>query len=107
MNEVMGQEEKALSAAADLVDVARIDVTKLCTTMSDDLGQMMTGWTGAGATAFNTLMITWQDRQATILKALDDLSLALVETEKDNIATDEAERGAYIALEGRLGPLAQ
>ena len=114
MNEVMGQEEKALSNAAELVGSARGDVTKLCGTMSDRVADMMTGWRGSGAGAFSTLMITWNERQETILKALDNradriraeldgLAAALVETEKDNLATDEAERAAHAGLQARLG----
>ncbi len=103
MNEVMGQEEKALSNAAELVGSARGDVTKLCGTMSDRVADMMTGWRGSGAGAFSTLMITWNERQETILKALDGLAAALVETEKDNLATDEAERAAHAGLQARLG----
>jgi WXG100 family type VII secretion target len=103
MNEVMGQEEKALSNAAELVGSARGDVTKLCGTMSDRVADMMTGWRGSGAGAFSTLMITWNERQEAILKALDGLAAALVETEKDNLATDEAERAAHAGLQARLG----
>ena len=35
---------------------------------------MMGGWGGQGAAAFNSLVIAWDQKQETILKALDQLS---------------------------------
>ena len=64
---------------------------------------MMAGWGGQGATAFNNLMIAWNEKQETILKALDQLSASMVETERDNVATDEGQSAAAANLQGRLG----
>ena len=48
------------------------------------------GWGGQGASAFGNLMIAWQDKQEKILRALDQLARSMQETEKDNVATDQA-----------------
>lgn len=103
MSEMFGQSEKALSKAADFVDQARGDVKGKCNVLSGRVQEMMGGWGGQGATAFNTLMFTWQEKQETILKALDQLSASLVETEKDNVSTDESQSAAHLNLQSRLG----
>lgn len=103
MSEMFGQSEKALSKAADLVDTARGDVKSKCNTLSSHVSAMMAGWGGQGATSFNSLMTAWQDKQETILKALDQLSAALKETERDNVATDEGQASTHSNLQSRLG----
>ena len=103
MNEVFGQTEKALTKAADLVNDARTDVKNKADVMGDRVSEMMTGWGGQGAGSFSGLMIAWRDKQEIILKALDGLSTALVETEKDNVKTDETQSSNNANLRGRLG----
>lgn len=103
MSELFGQTEKALSKAADLVDAARGDVKGRCNELSGRVSELMGGWGGQGASAFNNLMIAWQEKQETILKALDQLSASLVETEKDNVSTDENQAGTHNNLMSRLG----
>lgn len=99
----LSQSEKALSKAADHVNTARADVKGKCNTLSDRVADMMSGWGGQGATAFGNLMVTWQEKQETILKALDQLSQSLQETEKDNMATDQSQSDVHTNLAGRLG----
>lgn len=103
MNEFYGQTEKALSTAAQHVDVARGEVKSQCGVLSGRVQEMMAGWGGQGATAMTNLMVAWQDKQETVLKALDQLSIALVETERDNVATDEGEASNVSRLGARLG----
>ena len=102
MSEIYGQTEKALSKGADYVDQARGDVKNKCGVLTSNIQGMMAGWGGQGATAFNNLMIAWNEKQETILKALDQLSASMVETERDNVATDEGQSAAA-NLQGRLG----
>jgi WXG100 family type VII secretion target len=101
--QLYGQTEKALSRAADLVDTARVDVKVRCNQLSGHVAQLMAGWGGQGATSFNHLMATWQEKQETVLRALDNLSLALVETERDNVATDDDQVVRNSNLASRLG----
>ena len=103
MSEMYGQTEKALSKGADFVDQARGDVKNKCGVLSGNIQAMMAGWGGQGATAFNNLMIAWDQKQETILKALDQLSASMKETERDNVATDESQSSAHANLQGRLG----
>jgi len=99
----LSQSEKALSKAAEHVNTARGDVKSKCNTLSDRVAEMMGGWGGQGATAFGNLMVTWQEKQETILKALDQLSASMQETEKDNMTTDQNQSDVHTNLQGRLG----
>ncbi len=103
MSEMYGQTEKVLSRSADRVDQARGDVTNKCGVLSANIATMMAGWGGQGASAFTNLMISWDQKQETILKALDQLSASMKETERDNVSTDENQSAAHVNLQGRLG----
>ncbi len=99
----LSQTEKALSTAAEYVNTARGDVKTKCNTLSDRVNEMMGGWGGQGATSFGNLMIAWQEKQNTILGALDQLAASLQETEKDNVKTDETQSSTHTNLQNRLG----
>lgn len=99
----LSQTEKALSKGADAVELARGDVKTKCNTVSDRVNDMMAGWGGQGASSFGNLMLAWQDKQETILKALDRLALSMKETEKDNVATDQSQSDSHLNLQNRLG----
>lgn len=99
----LSQTEKALSQAAEYVNTARGDVKGKCNVLGDRVSEMMGGWGGQGASAFNNLMLAWQEKQETILKALDQLSMSLQETEKDNMKTDESQSQTHMNLQNRLG----
>jgi WXG100 family type VII secretion target len=99
----LSQTEKALSQAAEYVNTARGDVKGKCNTLSDRVSEMMVGWGGQGASAFSNLMLAWQEKQETILKALDQLSMSMQETEKDNMKTDESQSQTHMNLQNRLG----
>ncbi|MBL0746366.1 WXG100 family type VII secretion target [Nocardioides baculatus] len=103
MSDMYGQTEKALSKGADHVDQARADVKQKCGVLSGQIQTLMSGWGGQGATAFNNLMISWDQKQETILKALDQLSASMKETERDNVSTDENQSATHANLQGRLG----
>lgn len=99
----LSQTEKALSKGAEAVNTARGDVKGKCSTLSDRVNDMMGGWGGQGASAFGNLMVAWQDKQETILKALDRLATSMQETEKDNVRTDETQSETHLNLQNRLG----
>ena len=99
----LSQTEKALSAAADKVATARQDVTKLNQNLSGQIQGMGMRWGGQGATAFHNLHNAWQDKANKIVSALDQFQQSLVETEKDNVSTDQSQADASSRLLGRLG----
>lgn len=99
----LSQTEKALSKGAEFVNTARGDVKTKCNTVGDRVNDMMAGWGGQGATSFGNLMVAWQEKQETILKALDQLASSMQETEKDNVATDQSQSDSHVNLQNRLG----
>lgn len=99
----LSQADRALTRAADHVTTARGDVTSRCQQLGDQMAGLSGQWGGQGALAFQRLMVGWQDKQRTILDALGDLAVALQETERDNVATDQSEAAAVSRLQGRLG----
>jgi WXG100 family type VII secretion target len=103
MSELFGQSEKALSKAADYVEQARGDVKGKCNILGNRVGELMAGWGGQGASSFGNLMVAWQEKQETILRALDQLATSLKETERDNVSTDESQSETHSNLRGRLG----
>src|SRR4029078_1568159 len=100
MSDMYGQTEKGLSKGADYVDQARGDVKNKCGVVSGTIQTVMAGWGGQGAPAFNNLMISWDQKQETILKALDQQSASMKETERDNVSTDESESANHANLQG-------
>ncbi|WP_181312049.1 WXG100 family type VII secretion target [Nocardioides campestrisoli] len=95
--------ERALSKAADSVETARNDVTQRCSQLSGQIDAIGAKWGGQGAVAFRQLHAAWQEKQTKIVRALDDFSESLRQTEKDNVATDEARAQASSNLMNRLG----
>ena len=60
-------------------------------------------WTGSGATAFFALHRAWTEKQDVITRALNEFEASLVSTERDNVATDDAQSALYQRTAGRLG----
>ena len=99
----MGQGEGTLGRGAGLVTVAKVDLDRISSRLDAQIQGLRGRWQGAGATAFFTLHQTWTDKQRTIVQALDFFERALIDTERDNVATDEAQSAAYARTTSRLG----
>jgi WXG100 family type VII secretion target len=95
--------ERALSKAAESVDTARNDVTQRCSELGGQIDAIGAKWGGQGAVAFRQLHQAWQEKQRKIVGALDQFSESLRQTEKDNVATDQARADASANLMNRLG----
>lgn len=92
-----------LDRAAETVEDARADVTRLSQQLSAQIQGMGGRWSGEGARAFTHLHVAWQDKQRRIVAALDQFSASLVETERDNRSTDALRSESASALVNRLG----
>jgi uncharacterized protein YukE len=100
---VMGQGAGTLSAAAGLVAGARQDFDGLNRELAQHLHAARAAWSGQGGSAFWLLGQAWQEKQRTIVAALDAFESALRATERDNVGTDEAQSAAYARQWQRLG----
>lgn len=94
--------ERALSRAAEKVAGCKVDLVKLSTKMDGQMEELRAQWGGEGAAAFQNLKRAWLDRQKTINDALDVFEQSLIETEKDNVATDQQAGSTMGALASRL-----
>lgn len=97
------QTEAALSHAAEHVRTAQSEVTTLCQSLSSQIQGIGARWGGQGATAFHTLHNTWQEKQRTIVNALEDFAASLETTQSDNVGTDQAQADMSSNLLRRLG----
>lgn len=93
----------ALVQAADHVARARVDVTTLGAQLASQIDGMGARWGGEGARAFHRLHLAWQDKQRRIVGALDGFAESLQETDRDNLATDQAQADLSATLVARLG----
>lgn len=98
-----GQGEGALSRAAGLVADARRDFTTMSQQLDGQIGAVHGQWGGQGARAFFLLHRAWTEKQATVVRALDEFEASLQRTEADNTDTDQAQGSSYRALVQRLG----
>lgn len=98
-----GQGQGTLTRAAGLVDAARQDFTGYSQQLSGKLSSLRGQWGGQGANAFFVLEQAWTEKQATIVKALDDFSQSLGQTERVNTSNDDDQSGRLGNLTSRLG----
>jgi WXG100 family type VII secretion target len=75
-------------AATDSVN-AKLDVDGELQALKALCDDLAAGWTGAGATAFNNVMQTWDAEAAKLLDALQDIADSL-----DSSAAEQAEMDA-------------
>lgn len=97
------QTGNALSQAAEHVRGARQEVTGLCQGLSSQIQGLGARWGGQGATAFHTLHDTWQEKQRTIVNALDTFAESLETTQSDTVTTDQSQADLSATLLRRLG----
>jgi WXG100 family type VII secretion target len=99
----MGQGQGVLSKGAALVGDAKADLDSMSTTLDGQVQGLRGRWLGAGGTAFFALHQAWTEKQRAIVQALDEFECALRSTERDNVATDEAQSANYVRTTSRLG----
>ena len=99
----MGQGEGTLTRAAGMVADAKADFDGFSRRLEGQIAGLQGRWTGAGAAAFFALHQAWTEQQNVITRALDEFEVSLTTTERDNVATDEAQSANYHRTAGRLG----
>ena len=99
----MGQGEGTLSRAAGLVAGARSDFDQISARLTGQIDGLRGRWAGAGGQAFFALHQAWTEKQRVIVSALDEFEASLAGTERDNLATDQAQSATYQRTASRLG----
>lgn len=98
-----GQGAGTLTAAMAKVADARTDLDTIAAQIESRVTGEQAHWRGAGGGAFFALQAAWQDKQRSIVRALDGFAEALAATEKVNVATDTEQQSVMTRLASRLG----
>jgi len=94
--------DQALTRAAGMVATAKVDFDQRAAALNDQIAGMAMRWTGMGGTQFQNLQRTWQEKQKTIIRALDDFEQSLIVTDRDFTNTDDTQAQASTTNLGRL-----
>jgi WXG100 family type VII secretion target len=79
-----------LATAAGFVADAKADLDHQAAALASRLAAAQGRWQGAGGSAFFAVQQTWNDKQRTILAALEEFQSALRGTQARNEASDES-----------------
>ena len=93
----------ALQQGASRTREARADVTALSNDLSARIQGIGAQWGGEGARAFHRVHEAWQEKQRRIVSALDDFAASLVDTDKNNVTTDQLQADVADRLLSRIG----
>ena len=102
MSNEMRAGDGVLSRAAEMVASARAELTRDAGSLETQVDGLRGRWQGAGGQAFFALHRAWTDKQRVVVAALDKFEHSLRSTERDNVSTDETQRGYQVSLAGRL-----
>lgn len=100
-----GHAEGALKAIAARVLEAKAEFKQHSTTLDGQIQALKGKWEGDGGRAFQVLHAAWTEKHTVITTALDKFHASLTETEKDNVAVDQAAGGEMNNLLNKLGSL--
>lgn len=100
-----GHAEGALKAIAERVVEAKAEFKQHSATLDGQIQALKGKWEGDGGRAFQVLHAAWTEKHAVITTALDKFHASLTETEKDNVAVDQAAGGEMNNLLNKLGSL--
>ncbi|WP_203337099.1 WXG100 family type VII secretion target [Nocardioides limicola] len=102
MSQGFSAADRALTRAAEKVAGCKGDLDGLAKQMDGEMEALRARWGGQGAVAFQRLKTAWLENQRRITAALDGFESSLIETEKDNVATDEAASAVMTNISSRL-----
>lgn len=94
--------DQALTRAAAMVATAKVDFDRRAAALNDQIAGMSLRWQGSGGLAFQNLQRAWQEKQTTIMRALDDFEQSLVVTDRDFTSTDDSQAQLSGTNLGRL-----
>lgn len=95
--------EGALRAAAESTSEAQRDLEQILARLDGQMRNIQSLWTGAGGTAFQTVMLRWNESSTKVVRALENFRANLVESQTSHEQTDTAQEEALNAIAARLG----
>ncbi|WP_435772031.1 WXG100 family type VII secretion target [Nocardioides sp. SYSU DS0651] len=100
-----GHAEGALKTIADRVVEAKAEFQQHSNTLDGQIAALKGKWEGDGGRAFMILHQAWTEKHKVVTTALDKFHASLTETERDNVAVDQAAGGEMNKLINKLGSL--
>lgn len=95
--------EGALRRGAETVARAQADLQSELRQLESQIAAIGGNWTGAGAVAFNRLMVTWNENSSRVVSALRNFEENLQASQTRHEATDESQQAMFQNLANRLG----
>ena len=89
MANVISAEEGALKRGAQAVSTAKAGIDRESKKVRGEIDQLRSFWTGSAATAFTSLMGSWDEKARNLNEVLVTLESALGSTERTQAATEE------------------
>lgn len=104
-NVEFGHAEGALKQIAERVVQAKEEFKKHSDTLDGQIQALKGKWEGQGGQAFMILHQAWTEKHTVVTTALDKFHASLTETEKDNVAVDQAAGSGMNSLINKLGQI--
>jgi|1186.fasta_scaffold53060_2 WXG100 family type VII secretion target len=97
------KQDQALTRGAQMVSSARGDLEQQLSSLRGKLSSIGAQWRGSGSTAFQRVMVQWDEDARKIISALNEFEANLRTSEQTYNANDEAQSSTFSKLSGRLG----
>ncbi|MEO5708464.1 MAG: WXG100 family type VII secretion target [Nocardioidaceae bacterium] len=97
------KQDQALTRGAQMVSSARGDLEQQLSGLRGKLSGIGAQWRGAGSSAFQQVMVRWDEDSRKIISALNEFEANLRSSEQTYNANDEAQSSTFGKLSGRLG----
>ena len=89
-----GTSTDVMQSAANSVETTSQEISQALNSLKNQLDPLAGSWKGAAASAFNNLMLQWNDDANKLTQALSDISQALSGSTKNYNAAEEANNSA-------------
>ncbi|HET8604853.1 MAG TPA: WXG100 family type VII secretion target [Marmoricola sp.] len=99
----VSKQDGALNRGAQMVAAARGDLDQQLGSLRGKLSGIGAAWRGAGSSAFQQVMVRWNEDASKIIAALDEFEANLRSSEQTYNASDESQSSTFSKLSGRLG----
>ena len=99
----VSKQDQALTRGAQMVSSARGDLDQQLSALRGKLSGIGAQWRGAGSSAFQQVMIRWDEDAKKIIGALDEFEANLRSSEQTYNVSDEAQSSTFSKLSSRLG----
>ena len=97
------KQDQALTRGAKMVSSARGDLEQQLSSLRGKLSSIGAQWRGSGSTAFQRVMVQWDEDARKITSALNEFEANLRSSEQTYNANDETQSSTFSKLSGRLG----